>query len=84
MIETRPAEDPAVFDASVLAAVQRLIPAERLQVYLRELDRDHSMLVDSAVTDQSLQSQAHRIVCQAGMLGLTRMSECARALENAA
>ena len=76
--------DGAAFDATVLAAVQRLIPAERVQLYLRDLDRDYSALADSAVTDTSLQSRAHRIVSTAGMLGLSRMSECARELENAA
>jgi DNA-binding response OmpR family regulator len=78
-----PNEDAAIFDAAVLASVQRVISPERLQVYLREIDQEHLELVKSAVTDPSLRSQAHKIVSKAGMLGLTRMSECARALENA-
>ncbi|MGI8706407.1 MAG: Hpt domain-containing protein [Sphingomicrobium sp.] len=67
----------------MFASVKRLIPLERLHGYLRDLDREYLMLFDSAATGTSLQSQAHKIVSQAGMLGLTRMSECARTLENA-
>lgn len=83
MMDSKPNADPAIFDAAVLAATQRLIPPERLHAYLRKLDREHLALVNSAAADPSLQSQAHNIVSQAGMLGLTRMSESARALENA-
>ena len=75
--------NPAIFDAAVLAAVQRLIPSERVHAYLQDLDRDHRLLTATAATETSLQSQAHKIGSQAGQLGLTRMSECARTLENA-
>ena len=75
--------DSAVFDAGVLAAVQRLIPPDRLHGYLRDLNRQVVTVIDSADDDVKLQSRAHMIVSQAGMLGLTRVSECARALENA-
>jgi len=67
----------------LLAAVQRLIPPERLREYLRELDRQLGQVIASASSDESLASRAHMIVSQAGMLGLTRMSQCARALEDA-
>lgn len=67
----------------MLAVVQRLVPHERVHRYLRDLDRDYSLLFAPDSTGTSLQAQAHTIISQAGMLGLTRMSECARALENA-
>lgn len=63
--------------------MQRLIPPERLREHLRELDRQLRLVVDSASGDENLASRAHMIVSQAGMLGLTRMSRCARALEDA-
>ena len=83
MSDASPDMNPAIFDAEVLAEVQRLIPRERLHVHLRDLHREHLVLVRSAATDTSLQSQAHKIVSKAGMMGLIRMSDCARALENA-
>jgi HPt (histidine-containing phosphotransfer) domain-containing protein len=75
--------DRTVFDAELLADVQRLIPPERLREYLRELDRQLQLLVEAASSDESLAQRAHKIVSQAGMLGLNRMSQCARALEDA-
>ena len=75
--------DRTVFDAELLAGVQRLIPPERLREYLRELDRQLQLLLEAAVSDESLAQRAHKIVSQAGMLGLTRMSQCARVLEEA-
>jgi hypothetical protein len=73
----------AVFDAELLASVQRLIPPERLREYLLELDRQLQLVIASAASDESLGDRAHKIVSQAGMLGLTRMSQCAKALEDA-
>ena len=75
--------DPAIFDAALLAGVRRLIPPERLDRYLQDLDRQFLELVESASSDSRLEGQAHKIVSQAGMLGLIRMSDCARALEAA-
>ena len=75
--------ESAIFDAALLASVQRLIPPERLREYLLELDRQLQSIIASAAGDESLGDRAHKIVSQAGMLGLTRMSQCARALENA-
>jgi len=75
--------DSAVFDAEVLAGIQRIIPPERLREYLRDLDRQLGLLIESASSDDSLGKRAHKIVSQAGMLGLTRMARCARVLEDA-
>ena len=59
------------------------MPPERLQAYLQELDRQFRLVVECAAGDPEIMKQAHKIVSQAGMLGLTRMCECARALEHA-
>lgn len=73
----------AVFDPDLLASVQRLIPPERLREYLLELDRQLQLVIASVAGDESLGDRAHKIVSQAGMLGLIRMSQCASALEYA-
>lgn len=75
--------DPPLFDAALFGIVQRLIPLERLQVHLEELDRQILALADSAAGSPGLQEQAHKIISQAGMFGLMRMSDCARELEDA-
>ncbi len=75
--------DPAIFDPRVLGVVQHLLPPERVHTYLHDLDRHFSVLADCASTDSALQGEAHKIVSHAGMLGLTRMSECARQVEDA-
>jgi len=66
-----------------MRGVQRIIPAERLREYLRELDRLLQFVVESGASDETLGNRAHKIVSQAGMLGLTRMARCACALEDA-
>lgn len=63
--------------------MQRLLPAVRLHAYLRDLDRQFQIIADAAVSDLEIGHHAHKVVSQAGMLGLTRMSDCAAALENA-
>jgi HPt (histidine-containing phosphotransfer) domain-containing protein len=67
----------------LVRGVRGLISHERVLKYLRDLESQISHVAVAAAGDPNLQSQAHKIVSQAGMLGLTRMSECARALENA-
>ena len=66
-----------------MAGVQRLLPAVRLHAYLRDLDRQFQIIADAAVSDLEIGHHAHKIVSQAGMLGLTRMANCAADLENA-
>ena len=75
--------DPEIFDRHVLDVVRRLLPAERVSAYLHVLDRQFAQLADAASTDSILQSNAHKIVSQAGMLGLTRMATRAAQVENA-
>jgi HPt (histidine-containing phosphotransfer) domain-containing protein len=75
--------DPAVFDAALLAGIQRMIPPARLHAYLLDLDLQLLRINGAAAGAPELQGQAHKIVSQAGMLGLTRVSDSARALEDA-
>jgi HPt (histidine-containing phosphotransfer) domain-containing protein len=82
-MDTRQEVDPRTFNAATLGAVQRIITGEKVRAYLNELDREHSLLVNSLATEPTLQSRAHNIVSSAGMLGLNRMSEYAKVLENA-
>ncbi len=63
--------------------MQRLLPPVRLHAYLTDLDRQFLFLAEAAASDLEIGHQAHRVVSQAGMLGLTRMSNCAANLENA-
>lgn len=60
-----------------------MLTPERLALHLGHLDQQFGLLVSSAANDMTLQSRAHKIVSQAGMLGLTRMMQCAQALEGA-
>jgi HPt (histidine-containing phosphotransfer) domain-containing protein len=72
-----------IFDPKVLAKVEALIPAERVQAYLRELDGHLSTIGNATVADPALHALAHKIISQAGMLGLLRVSARARALADA-
>ena len=80
---TDAANDPAVFDQGLRMVVQRLILPERLHAYLRDLEEQLVTVLDCSDEDSTLESRAHMIVSQAGMLGLTRLSEYARELEDA-
>ena len=82
-ISGEPEIDQAVFNAALLAGVQRLLPPIRVHAYLQELDQQFLMIVESDASDLETGHQAHKIVSQAGMLGLTRMSHCAAELEDA-
>lgn len=75
--------DPAPFDAALFGTVRQLLAPERLNAHLEQLDRQIAALVDTAAGSPDLQDQVHKIISQAGMLGLTRMSDRARELEDA-
>jgi HPt (histidine-containing phosphotransfer) domain-containing protein len=68
---------------AVFGAVQLLLAPERLNAHLEDLDRQVAALVASTANSPDLQDKAHKIISQAGMLGLVRMSDCARELEDA-
>jgi HPt (histidine-containing phosphotransfer) domain-containing protein len=73
-----------IFDAAVFATVQDIIPAERLSVHLVSLvGQMAAMGRASAANGANLRDQAHKIISQAGMLGLMRLSRRARVLEDA-
>ena len=75
--------EAAPFDADLLMVVQRLIPPDRVCAYLEDLERQLATIAYCLEDDSSLEGRAHMIVSQAGMLGLTRLSERARAVEDA-
>ncbi len=60
-----------------------MLPPVRLHAYLKELDRQFLFIAEAAASDLEIGHQAHKVVSQAGMLGLTRMANCAADLENA-
>ena len=67
----------------MLAGVQRLLPPVRVRAYLQDLELQFEFLAEAGVSDLEIGHLAHKIVSQAGMLGLTRMATCAADLENA-
>jgi CheY-like chemotaxis protein/HPt (histidine-containing phosphotransfer) domain-containing protein len=75
-----------VFDASAFREIQEAIPRERLLTYAEDLDRQVAELAasDTGSDPSGVAERAHKIVSQAGMLGLVRLSERARALEETA
>jgi HPt (histidine-containing phosphotransfer) domain-containing protein len=82
-IAAKAADDPAPFDAALFGTVRQLLAPERLNAHLEELDRQIAVLVGAAASSPDLQDLAHKIISQAGMLGLTRMSDRAREVEDA-
>ncbi|MDP8913556.1 MAG: ATP-binding protein, partial [Pseudomonadota bacterium] len=79
--------EPAFVEATFLK-LRELIPAERLAKYLEALETDVAALSAAApggdaVEASALQGTAHKIVSQAGMLGLIRLSKRAARVEDA-
>ena len=74
-----------VFVEGTFLKVRGLIPADRLERYVDSLEADVTMLAGAATgEDPSLfRSVAHKIVSQAGMLGLMRLSLHAAHVEDA-
>jgi DNA-binding NarL/FixJ family response regulator len=80
-------EGPPAFDPTTFAEVREMLPPERLAAHLERLAGEVEQVAvgpgaDGAV--EELAGSAHKIVSQAGMLGLMRLSERARAVEEAA
>jgi signal transduction histidine kinase/CheY-like chemotaxis protein len=78
-------DDAPGFDADVLAEIAGIMPPERLGEHGKSLSLDVASLADSeAGADLALLAEfAHRIVSQAGMLGLSRLSSRASDVEAA-
>lgn len=78
-------EANGAFDEAAYRSVEEAIPAGRLSQYVEDLQR----LADAVAASPDdadpgpLIIDAHKIISQAGMLGLTRLSERARAVEDA-
>lgn len=60
-----------------------MLPPVRVRAYLQDLELQFEFLAEAEAGDLEIGHLAHKIVSQAGMLGLTRMSHCAADLENA-
>jgi signal transduction histidine kinase/DNA-binding NarL/FixJ family response regulator len=83
--QTSTADEPQ-FDEATFRDVQAMLPPDRLTGYIDDLDRLAAELVatDPERADgKAVGSAAHKLVSQAGMLGLGRLSESARAVEQA-
>jgi CheY-like chemotaxis protein len=80
-------DGPPAFDATIFAEVREMLPPERLAAHLERLAGDVELVAAGPNSDgavEALAGSAHKIVSQAGMLGLMRLSERARAVEEAA
>lgn len=74
--------DEIAFAEDVFARVSELLPGARLQAHTDALQASVSALVDAAPNDVgAVKAAAHKIVSQAGMLGLLRLSARAAAVE---
>ncbi|HEY0086485.1 MAG TPA: ATP-binding protein [Allosphingosinicella sp.] len=85
--ETKIEEGPAAFDPAVFDDVRQMLPSGRLAAHLETLAGQVEMVAsgpESVGSTGELAAAAHKIVSQAGMLGLPRLSERARAVEEAA
>ena len=84
--EPEPAADNGAFDAETFAGVLEMLPRDRLATYLDALQADITTVAapNAAEDTPTLIATAHKIISQAGMLGLTRLSERARTVEDAA
>jgi CheY-like chemotaxis protein len=77
-------DGPTAFDAEVFGDVAGMLPRERLAAHLETLAGQVELVAAGAGGADELVAAAHKIVSQAGMLGLMRLSERARGVEEAA
>ena len=89
--------DAILFDEAAFAEVREMLPPDRLRGHVENLSRDAVAVAEAAerlgrgseasegVTQarEIVVQGAHKIVSQAGMLGLLRLSNAARSLEQA-
>lgn len=75
-------EDSA-FNLALFDELATMIPPERLESYARALRSDAETLAEAVQGDPETADLAHRIVSQAGMFGLMRLSSRAAAVEQA-
>ena len=86
------ASEPEVesFDEATFREVQSMLPPERLTTHIEALEAEVAGIAgaDGSAADEdaraAMAGSAHKIVSQAGMLGLAGLSAAARAVEEAA
>jgi signal transduction histidine kinase/CheY-like chemotaxis protein len=73
------------FEEATFLKIQSLLPADRVAKYVEALQVDVAALIAAGGGADSswMKGTAHKIVSQAGMLGLTRLSNCAAGVEDA-
>ena len=78
------AKDPA-FSEETLARLKEILPPHRLKAHAESLDADVARLAAATTLDpmDSIRGTAHKIVSQAGMLGLLQLSARAAEVEQA-
>lgn len=78
-----PTAPPAdIFDSTRFETVGRLLPADRLADHVSSLDLQLGQLCDSGPGEpEASAAAAHKVASQAGMLGLVRLENRARAYE---
>ncbi|QNM82488.1 response regulator [Sphingomonas sabuli] len=74
----------AIFDDDIFSGVLESLPPASLEKHLDALQAQIDAVVAAAPGDAGLEATAHKIVSQAGMLGLPRLSQAAREVETAA
>ena len=76
---------PESFDAAIFERLAALLPPARLRSHVRQLRSDVRALAAAGPgsAPKALGEAAHKIVSQAGMVGLTRLSRLAAGLEQA-
>jgi CheY-like chemotaxis protein len=72
------------FDEATFKEVAEMLPPGRLRGHVDTLEQAVAALAGGADDSQALAAAAHKVVSQAGMLGLPRLSAAARTLEEAA
>ncbi len=73
------------FDDEVFTSVLRALPLETLRRHVHALQADVEEVANAPADGaKTLETTVHKIVSQAGMLGLMRLSAAAREVEQAA
>jgi hypothetical protein len=80
-----PAADEGIFDPRAFDGVLEIIPVERLTKHVADLEAEVALVAAGTGSgdEAALIASAHKVVSQAGMLGLARLSGRARAVEDA-
>jgi HPt (histidine-containing phosphotransfer) domain-containing protein len=77
------AKDGEPFDSETYGKIAQLLPPDRLKSHLASFEQQLRETADGPVEGERLQSSAHKLISQAGMLGFMELSERSRDLEEA-